>query len=245
MPFTPAHPAIVLPFLKRNRLSALGLIVGSVAPDFEYFFKMEVNSVYSHTLGGLFYFDLPVSFALAWLFIKLVKTNLVNNLPLFLQRRLQPVLALDLQTVLFDRWFVFACSAILGSLSHLFWDGFTHNNTFFVRNLPFYDGAYIRYEGVKYPLWYALQHISTAIGLPIVVLYIVLLPVQAGILMRPTILYWIILSITAIAVVLVRFQLWPGDIKEGNIIVSSITGLCCGLVVAGIMNFNNAVREAK
>ena len=134
MPFTPAHPALVLPLLKRRGLSALGLVIGSMAPDFEYFFKMKVSSVHSHTLGGVLYFDLPVTFLLGWLFVKFVKSNLLANLPPFLQRRLQPMADLNIDTV-FKRWLIFAISAVLGSLSHLFWDGFTHNNTFFVRNL--------------------------------------------------------------------------------------------------------------
>jgi tetrahydromethanopterin S-methyltransferase subunit F len=46
-------------------------------------------------------------------------------------------------------------------------------------------------------------------------------------------------------VVFVRFQLVPQDLKEGNVIVSSISGFCCGLVVAGMINFNKLAREAK
>jgi hypothetical protein len=245
MPFTPAHPAIILPLLKKARTSALGLIVGSMAPDFEYFFKMKVNSQYSHTLGGVLYFDLPVSFLLSWLFIRFVKVNLVANLPVFLQRRLQPMTLLDYRQVLVKRWFVFVCSALLGSLSHLFWDGFTHNDTFFVRNLSFYHGSYVPYEGVKYPLWYALQHISSAIGLSILAIYVLLLPTRSGTLYRPNVVYWITVLLVMVIVVVVRFQVVPQDLKEGNVIVCSISGLCCGLVLAGMINFNNLPREAK
>jgi hypothetical protein len=45
--------------------------------------------------------------------------------------------------------------------------------------------------------------------------------------------------------VYLRFTVWPHDLKEGNVIVSSISGLCSGLVVAGMFNFNNVVREAN
>ena len=53
MPFTPAHTALVLPFIQKRYLSATGLIAGSVAPDFEYFFKMSTNGVHGHTIPGL------------------------------------------------------------------------------------------------------------------------------------------------------------------------------------------------
>jgi hypothetical protein len=245
MPFTPAHPAIVLPLLRRARLSAIGLIVGSMVPDFEYFFKMRVNSHYSHTLGGLFYFDVPVSFLLAWIFIRLVRDNLVANLPSFLQRRLQPVLMLDTRRVLSDRALIFAVSALIGSVSHLFWDGFTHNDTFFVRNISFYHGSYVPYEGVKYPLWYALQHISTAVGLIVLIIYVFRMPQAPGTVWKPNLIYWMVVVAVAAIVVTIRFMIWPYDDREGNIIVSSISGICCGVIAAGMINFNNVAQEAN
>jgi len=245
MPFTPAHPALVLSLLKKQRMSALGLVVGSIAPDFEYFFKLKVNSYYSHTLAGLFYFDLPVTFFLSWLFIRFVRTNLFANLPVLFQRKFQLVMELDVRRVLIDRWFIFLVSAFLGSLSHLFWDGFTHNNTFFVRNLPFYHGTFVPYEGVQYPLWYALQHISSGIGLVIVLIFIVQLPALPGTVRKPTLAYWTVVVLITMLVVFLRFKFWPDDLKEGNVIVTSISGLCCGLVIAGMINFNNVVREAN
>ena len=80
MPFTAAHPAIVLPLIKRNprMVSATGLIAGSLAPDFEYFLKLSVNGVHGHTLWGLIYFDIPVAAFLAVLFHALVKNNLID-----------------------------------------------------------------------------------------------------------------------------------------------------------------------
>jgi hypothetical protein len=42
MPFTFAHPAIVLPLkhLPKRWYSLTGLIIGSMTPDFEYFIRM-------------------------------------------------------------------------------------------------------------------------------------------------------------------------------------------------------------
>jgi hypothetical protein len=56
MPFTFAHPAVVLPggYLPKQWLSLTGLVVGSRTPDFEYFFRWRVLSLYSHTLAGIF-----------------------------------------------------------------------------------------------------------------------------------------------------------------------------------------------
>src|SRR5688500_12471491 len=91
MPFTLAHPAIVLPFVRQRYLSGTALIAGSVAPDFEYFLKMREDDVHSHTVAGLFYFNLPLVFLLSIVFHIIVRDNFVGNLPAWLQVRLNEV----------------------------------------------------------------------------------------------------------------------------------------------------------
>ena len=110
MPFTPAHPAIILPLIRWRYFSATGLIVGSLSPDFEYFFKMSVDSIHSHSRMGLFYFDLPVTIVLALLFHQLVKVNLIGNLPAFLQKRFQDTLHFNFLKYLKRNWWIFLYS---------------------------------------------------------------------------------------------------------------------------------------
>ena len=89
MPFTPAHTAIILPLLRfDNRyVSSTALIIGSMAPDFEYFLKFSVDSKFSHTWSGVLYFDIPVVIFLALIFHGVVKNNLIHNLPRWLQQK--------------------------------------------------------------------------------------------------------------------------------------------------------------
>src|SRR5688572_28164127 len=155
MPFTPAHPAIILPFIRSRYFSATGLIAGSMSPDFEYFFKMSVSSMHSHTVAGLFYFDLPVTILISLVFHLVVKKNLIYNLPLFLQKKIQALLEIDFIKYLREHAWIFVISALLGAASHILWDSFTHNNSFFVRTLPFYKGTHVPLGGARYPLWYA------------------------------------------------------------------------------------------
>ena len=77
MPFTFSHPAIVLPFLKTKKLSATGLIVGSMCPDFEYFIRMKVQSSISHTFLGLIVFNLPIGLLATFLFHEIIKNSLL------------------------------------------------------------------------------------------------------------------------------------------------------------------------
>ncbi|HEY9046289.1 MAG TPA: DUF4184 family protein [Ohtaekwangia sp.] len=240
MPFTPAHPAIVLPFLRTRKLSATALVIGSMAPDFEYFFKLSVDSEHSHTLWGLLYFDLPVVFFLSLLFHLVVKQNLIRNLPYFFQQRFQDTLNFDLAAYIRSNYIWFILSALLGSASHLFWDAFTHASGFFARELPFYEGTVVPFDGVRYPLFYALQHISTVIGLTLVAACILLRKEQpVSIYSRPSVVYWLSLMLITAGVVVVRFMIYSADYNLGNVVVSSISGVCIALVVNGMLKFRS------
>jgi hypothetical protein len=247
MPFTPAHPAIVLPLIRSRYFSATGLIVGSLSPDFEYFFKMSVDSIYSHSKAGLFYFDLPVTIVLALLFHQLVKTNLIGNLPAFLQKRFQDTLRFNFLQYLKTNWWIFLYSALIGAGSHIFWDSFTHNNRFFSRQFStIYERTSVPFDGVTYPLFYALQHVSTFVGLIIVALYIMFKkPSQHRELTAPKISYWLLVFAIAIVVLRVRFFYHVSDYNLGNVVVSSITGLLIGVVCCGFINFKNSIHYQK
>lgn len=88
MPFTLSHPAIILPFLKNKKLSATALVVGSMSPDFEYFFRMRMQSEISHTLLGIFTIDFPLGFIVMFTFHQIIKKPLLENAPVFLQKRM-------------------------------------------------------------------------------------------------------------------------------------------------------------
>ena len=247
MPFTPAHPAIILPLIRWRYFSATGLIVGSLSPDFEYFFKMSVDSIHSHSRLGLLYFDLPVTIVLAILFHQLVKVNLIGNLPAFLQKRFQDTLHFNFLKYLKNNWWIFLYSAIIGAGSHLFWDSFTHNNRFFSRQFSdIYQSISVSFDGVNYPFFYVLQQISTTIGLTIVVLYIAFKkPVQYRELTVPKISYWLLVFAIAIVVLRLRFFYDVSAYNLGNVVVSSITGLLIGVVCCGFINFKNSIHYEK
>lgn len=246
MPFTAAHPAIILPFIRSRYFSATGLIVGSLSPDFEYFFKMSVSGLHSHTKAGLFYFDLPVTLVLSLVFHQLVKCNLIGNLPAFFQKRFQETMHFNFINYLKSKWWIFLISAFIGAGSHIFWDSFTHNNRFFVRQFSsLYEGTSVPFDGVNYPLFYVLQQVSTVIGLMVVTIYIFIKkPVQNLELTSPRILYWVL--VFAIAIIVLRLRFFDfSDYHLGNVVVSSITGLLIGVVCCGFINFKNNMYYHK
>lgn len=154
MPFTFSHPALIIPLLRARRrwpwLSATGLIAGSVAPDFEKFFRLRLASGNSHTLASIFYFSCPVGLVLACLFHLLVRRPLLAHLPAALRGRLNQFAGFDwLAQLRRYPWGVWLSLAI-GAALHLFWDGFTHNPNSTASLLPGLDRVvWIHYRPVS------------------------------------------------------------------------------------------------
>jgi hypothetical protein len=233
MPFTPAHPAIVLPFMKSNTryVSASALVFGSMAPDFEYFFRMAIKNVHGHTFWGLIYFNIPVTVFLALCFHVVVKHNLIANLPQALQARFQTLLHFDFIPYLKDRYLVVILCAWAGAGSHLLWDSFTHHSGYFAKLLGF-TGNNLAFPG---PLYAVLQHLSTLAGLAIISIYIALLkPVTLIHKRNPSLNYWIKLLLITLGVVVVRFSVKAHDLTLGNAVVSTISGFCIAVFLMGL-----------
>src|ERR1041384_4174138 len=82
MPWTFAHPAAVLPLRRwcRGRLSFIGLVVGSCAPDFGYHLHRFDVATFAHTFAGLFAVCMPAALVLAALLQRFGGT-LIQPLP--------------------------------------------------------------------------------------------------------------------------------------------------------------------
>ena len=113
-----------------------GLVIGSLTPDFEYFFRMRIKSNYSHAIDGLFWFDLPLGILLAFIFHNIVRDSLINNLPTILNSRFSVFTNFDWNGHFRRNWFVVTISILSGAASHIFWDSFTHDHGYFVQNIP-------------------------------------------------------------------------------------------------------------
>jgi len=147
-------------------LPVAALLIGTMSPDYEYLFRLEPASYFSHTVAGVFMFCVPVSMA-AWLIYRwLVAPWWRRRLPPGVRARLdQARRPVDLRTVLWA-----AVATTVGALSHLFWDAFTHREGIVVAAIPALQrhalspGGSIR--------WYQVsQHGSTALGLVLLFLW--------------------------------------------------------------------------
>ncbi len=181
MPFTFSHPAIVLPLLnKRWKLfSATGLVVGSIAPDFESFIRLDETKVYGHTWAGMFWYDLPMAVAIAILFHTVVRDVLIAHLPVSLQERFERYRRIQWLFYFREHFFVVIFSMLIGIASHLLWDAFTHLNL--------YDPDSIR-STVKlfgFRLYKILQFACSVIGLAVIGWVVYKLPATPDSCQRP------------------------------------------------------------
>jgi Domain of unknown function (DUF4184) len=170
MPFTLAHTAAAFP-LRRVRLVWSALLIGTLAPDFEYFLRLAPDDGYGHTLRGTFLLTLPVSLAVLWLFHKVVKAPVVELLPLGIRSRLVN----DLGEFRFggaSRFAMIVVSILVGVLTHLVWDSFTHANTWLYRHWPaLHVPAKLPILGAT-PIYKLFQHGSTAFGIGVLLIWL-------------------------------------------------------------------------
>ncbi|WP_018611028.1 DUF4184 family protein [Segetibacter koreensis] len=141
MPFTFSHPAAVLPLslIPKKWISVTGLVIGSITPDFEYFFRMQHDSVYSHTWAGIFWFDLPLGLLLVYLFNYLIRKEFIENLPVFLNRRFSKFTSFTRNLNSGKEFLFLTSSLVIGILSHLIWDKLTHKTVHIIDQQEHYS----------------------------------------------------------------------------------------------------------
>ncbi|MBK5271652.1 MAG: DUF4184 family protein [Bacteroidia bacterium] len=244
MPFTFSHPAIVLPLKKFPKwFSMTGLIIGSLTPDFEYFIRMSDKSIYSHTLAGIFWYDLPLGILLAFIFHNIVASSFINNLPSAWGSRLSNIKN-DNWNNYFKNYFLIVCVSIsIGAASHIFWDGFTHRGGYFVRLFPILKTK-LYLSGYPVPLFNLFQHLSTIAGGLVVLLFIWKLPPDNNIKSAMRMKYWGPIFVISFIIILVRL-LTGSNIDYDDIIMTVISAGLIGSILTPILRINFSKDPVK
>ncbi|CAH1197727.1 hypothetical protein PAECIP111893_00917 [Paenibacillus plantiphilus] len=168
MPFTFSHPLFAVPLrrIAPKWLSVTGLVLGSMAPDMEYFMAMEPYRSIGHSLSGFLLLGLPLCIAIAYAFHMIMKPILPLFMPPqsginhFVQHILNGQQSWQLRTA--REWMVFVASLFIGFLTHLFMDSWTHTSGVFVKHFPLLNNK-IAGEGIYH--W--LQYMTSVVGLMI------------------------------------------------------------------------------
>ena len=179
MPFTLSHAAAVLPAVRadgtgRGPLVPAVLVAGSFAPDMTYYAAsvlsgaMEFGDV-THSVPGVFTVDVLIAWALVGLWL-LVREPLVALLPRARQGRVAALLrwGAPRARVRASRGARGSGSAVLGALTHVVWDAFTHLDRWGMRLFPV-----LGREVAGSPLYWYLQYGGSAVATVVIAVFLV------------------------------------------------------------------------
>ena len=195
MPFTFTHPAAVLPIFKwgRRKDLLLPLAIGSMMPDFGYYFQpFQFFNENAHTITKSISFCLPMGL-LCLAVILFLQSGLISLLP---NNKTRTFFYDHLPTNLSVKFVVLASLAIiLGSWTHILWDGFTHKNGFLLSLLPFLNIEL--FPGIE--VFRILQHVSTLVGAFFLYRFYRQYPVETGDYDRRSLIFIIIANALSLA----------------------------------------------
>jgi hypothetical protein len=185
MPFTISHAAAVLPLhlWSKARLPLAALMIGSMAPDFAYFMPGDPGRIVTHSVAGLFRYCLPASFVVWLLFVRVLEQPTIVLLPESWRSRFARS----------NRQFTLAnlalvCGAIvLGGLTHLVWDSFTHRGTAVVHAFPVLRSVAFEVDGHRVRWFAVLQLLSSVFGLVVLAIWALRQPERASSESFPTV----------------------------------------------------------
>jgi hypothetical protein len=171
MPVTPAHAALALPLSRAAPALPLApLVIGTLSPDFEYLLWLSPTGRFAHSLVGLVVFCVPVSLLVWGMWRAIVHPAFERLLPPGMAAMMSEGARAAPRSVAALAG-LGALAALLGALSHVAWDAFTHANGWAVAHLPVLRGE----ASLGWPLgvrWYrVLQHASSVVGMAVVVVW--------------------------------------------------------------------------
>jgi hypothetical protein len=168
VPFTGSHPAAVLPliWLTRGRLALApsALVVGSMVPDLPYFAPLPLERRLTHQLTGVLTVDIALGLAVLLAWHALLAPAAVALAPDALRARLGPGGPATVRTVLGTPRAVVgaAVSLVVGALTHVGWDAFTHPDGWGVLHVQWLASSEGRLNGYRWA-----QYLSGISGLAV------------------------------------------------------------------------------
>lgn len=246
MPFTLAHPAVVLFTPKKSPLKNYfhkpALIIGSMSPDFVYFLLGTPSSKIGHTLLGCLWFNLPLCFALYYLYQYLISPHFWRHLPkwLSLQPQFYPTPHAGLLSFV-----VFVLSCFIGMATHIGLDAFTHQSSTLVKHSDWLQTMVSigGNDGSSLPVYKWFQYVGGILGLMVIGLYVLIMarrnPINSRVSVFDKLKYWTMVIAGAMVGLLIWHWQNPIDAKGYGFVVILVIRLVdvafIALVAAGLL----------
>ena len=134
-------------------------------PDLPYFIQLTPINHFGHTPLGILLLDIPAGFAFFWLFHYLLKRPMLSLISgkhaKVLQGKCNPC-----KTLSVSRLAILLIALLIGIVSHIIWDAFTHANGWAVLHF-----ALLQKQVGNIGLYKYLQHGSTLTGVALLALF--------------------------------------------------------------------------
>ncbi len=157
MPFTIAHPAVVLP-LRRLGLPLSAMVAGAMVPDLPQLVGFAGSRSLTHSLLGAVTIDLALGMVALLLWYVVLRRPLVDLAPDPWRARLPDRVPMPPRT-----WLLALPAVAVGAATHVVWDAFTHEGTWVTDRV-----ALLRSEVLDAHVYAWAQHVFTVIGLAVV-----------------------------------------------------------------------------
>jgi hypothetical protein len=235
MPFTASHPALLYPLWKFEKRAFLWtlLIMGSIAPDMEYFIWMSSASYISHSKIGIIVFDLPVTFLLAFAWTSFMKDVLHQRIP-FLIADITPE-GERFSAQIKKHWIASLVAALIGILSHLVWDSFCHSGGFMVNRIPYLQENIV-FLGREVRRCYIVWYISSIVGILVMTYWTIdfrkLGKKSNWSLFKSGYFFWVKVLVVGSIVAAIRIKMGLGWNIYRHLVIIAVGGLFYGLLIS-------------
>jgi Domain of unknown function (DUF4184) len=170
MPFTPSHIVAILP-LTRTPLFPAALAIGAMAPDLTYYVPTGIPRSLTHSLIGIPTADLAIGLAAFFVWQLLLRAPVLDFSPSWLRDRMPQRHPLAWRPPQW-RWLaivlVLLASLLIGIVTHVVWDSFTHPDGQVVVRVPLLREYLGPLQAYKWG-----QHIGTVGGLIVLAIWAV------------------------------------------------------------------------
>jgi hypothetical protein len=239
MPFTLSHVISIVPIYRyfKKYFSISGLIMGSMAPDFEFFLRITLFGVWGHTFKGIFFFNLPISILLIFIFHIWVRDALITYLPNSISKKYIRYFKFDWLKYFKKNYFKVIVSIFVGILTHFACDNLTHEPNYIS---PLYFQTLenkLQFLGFELPVYGLLQIISSILGLAWF-LWEVLQDIKVSTLFTNFGVkskFWVCIFLATLTIFCCRYLIGVPDEKPlGQITVVLIGSFVYGLILVSV-----------
>lgn len=220
MAFTFSHPVMIIPIYKisSKKFSFFGLILGSMILDFSYFFNffpsigfIDINNYYS--IKTLICYYTPLSILIYLLYEYVIKIPFILNSSNFIKKRVLYSNIENKEIKNVKTLFVYLYSVVVGMLTHILLDEFTHPNTLISRNFIIWNKRIGIFSVSNY-----LYLLTSIIGVIVLFYFFIKIktnPIPDSYKTTTTkkVIYWLFVLLCTVITLIILFQHTNGQVQ--------------------------------